>query len=199
MIGLHDTLLKICGITRETDGISAYEAGADLLGVVRAPGSPRYAPDETIRSLHAKRIPLAGVYTRLEDIGNEAEYLDYIQLHFRHNADIIRLVKEMHSVRIISVALSTDPHLLDKLSEYQSGGADIFLVEFANGFSSDAERAKSLRQDFRLGVAGYIKQGDLALIKKLDFSMIDVSRSLEASPGIKDPEKMKTFIMEALN
>ena len=199
MIGLHDTLLKICGITRETDGISAYEAGADLIGVVRAPGSPRYAPDETIQSLHANSIPLAGVYSRLEDIGNEAAYLDYIQLHFRHNADIIRLVKEKYSVRIISVALSTDPHLLHRLSEYQSGGADILLVEFANGFSSDAERAKSLRRNFRFGVAGFIQQGDLAHIRRLDFSMIDVSRSLEASPGIKDPEKMKTFIMEALN
>ncbi|MGC8515261.1 MAG: phosphoribosylanthranilate isomerase [Thermoplasmata archaeon] len=196
---MHDTLLKICGITREADGISAFETGADLLGVVRAPGSPRYAPVETIRSLYGKKIPLAGVYTRLEDIGEEAAYLDYVQLHFRHNAGIIKSIKERLSVRIISVALSTDPQLLHRLSEYQSGGADILLVEFATGFSSEAERAKSLRRNLRFGVAGSIQQGDLAVIRGLDFSMIDVSRSLEASPGVKDPEKMKSFIMEALN
>lgn len=198
MKGLHNTLLKICGITREKDGISAYEAGADILGVVRAPGSPRYAPDETIRSLHAESIPLAGVYTNLEDISGEAESLDYIQLHFRHSAEIISSVKERYSVRIISVALSTDPVLLQKLYEYQSGGADILLVEFANGFSNEIEYAKSLRRNLRFGVAGMIQQADLPAIRGLDFSMIDVSRSLEASPGVKDPEKMKTFIKETV-
>lgn|GEM_PF-3812800 len=199
MTVLHDTLIKICGITRKSDGIYAFERGADIIGVVRAPGSPRYAPDETIRSLHEERIPLAGVYTHLEDIGGEAAYLDYIQLHFRHNADIIRSVRKEYSVRVISVALSTDPGILKKLYEYQSGGADLLLVEFANGFSQEAERAKSLRQNLRFGAAGQIQHADLPLIRSLRFSMIDVSRSLEASPGIKDLEKMKTFIMEALN
>jgi phosphoribosylanthranilate isomerase len=195
---LRDTLLKICGITRGTDGISAFEAGADLIGVVRVPGSPRYASDETVHSLHAEKIPLAGVYTSLEDIGDEAEYLDYIQLHFRHNAGMIRSVKERYSVRIISVTLSTDPEIMKKLSEYKSGGADILLVEFASGFRSEVEKAKTLRKNLRFGVAGSIQERDLAMIRNLDISMIDVSRSLEVSPGIKDPEKMKSFIKEAL-
>ncbi|EQD29039.1 N-(5'-phosphoribosyl)anthranilate isomerase, partial [mine drainage metagenome] len=191
--------LKICGITRLSEGISAFEQGADLVGVVRAPGSPRYASVDVIRKLSKKNVKLAGVYTRQEDIGSETDYLDYVQLHFRHDASTIQSIKEKHAVRVISVALSMDPVMEQRLVEYRDGGADVLLVEFASGFGAEIERARSLRQKIRFGVAGAIQYADLAGIKKLNFSMIDVSRSLEASPGIKDPEKMSRFIREALN
>jgi phosphoribosylanthranilate isomerase len=196
---LRDTLLKICGITKEEDGLAAFDLGADLIGVVRAPGSPRYASEETIRSLHAMKVPLAGVYTHKEDIGPEADYLDYIQLHFKHSADVIKSVKEEHRVRIISVAISSDPEVARKLSEYSAGGADIVMIEFANGFRREMEKAKLLRRNFRFGAAGSIQHEDLPSIRGLDLAMIDVSRSLESSPGVKDREKMRSFIEEALN
>ncbi|MCL4451782.1 MAG: phosphoribosylanthranilate isomerase [Candidatus Thermoplasmatota archaeon] len=196
---MHDTLLKICGITKEDDGLAAYGLGADLIGVVRAPGSPRYASDATIKALHAMNVPLAGVYTHKEDIGPEADYLDYVQLHFKHSADIIKSVKQEHHVRVISVAISTDNEVVHKLSEYHAGGADIILIEFANGFRREMEKAKSLRKNFRFGAAGSIQHEDLPSIRELDLAMIDVSRSLESSPGVKDREKMKSFIEEALN
>ncbi len=182
-----------------SDGISAFDNGADIIGVVRATNSPRYAADDVIRSLSRMNVRLAGVYTRLKDIGSEAAYLDYVQLHFRHDAETIRSIKEKHHVKVISVAMSTDPELKERLISYMAGGADILLVEFASGYSAEKERAKSLRQEIRFGIAGFIQYTDLSGIKKLDFSMIDVSRSLEASPGVKDTDRMSRFIREALN
>jgi phosphoribosylanthranilate isomerase len=43
--------VKICGITSLEDAVAATEAGADLLGFICWPRSPRFVPQETVRSI----------------------------------------------------------------------------------------------------------------------------------------------------
>ena len=55
------TLVKICGLTREQDVDAAVAAGADMVGFVLVPDTPRYVALDRARAL-AARVP-AGVKT----------------------------------------------------------------------------------------------------------------------------------------
>ena len=51
------TRVKICGITRIADGVAAAQAGADAIGFVFWPGSPRAVAIEQARTISAA-LPL---------------------------------------------------------------------------------------------------------------------------------------------
>ncbi len=194
---MSDTLLKICGITRMQDADIAFSAGADIIGVVRSKRSPRFGSSALIHDLNGRGIPVAGVYTSIEEIGDEIEYLDYVQMHFRHTGDDIDKIHDVYGKKTISVAISTDPELDAKISEYKAFQSEIIMIEFAYGLHSEIKLAKSLLSTHRIGVSGGISTPILPEIRDAGFSLIDVSSSLEISPGVKDAEAMELFIQEA--
>jgi len=80
------THIKICGLTNEEDALVAAEAGADFLGFVFYPKSPRYVHREQVReivaSLHARRTAcptLVGVFVD-EPVQRVRETLDFCAL-----------------------------------------------------------------------------------------------------------------------
>ncbi|MBX5489843.1 MAG: phosphoribosylanthranilate isomerase [Chloroflexi bacterium] len=85
--------IKICGLRRLYDGEAALAAGADLVGVVFYPPSPRYLPPEEARRLLAalrERFPTrrwgaVGVFVNapVEQVNAVAAAcdLDFVQLH----------------------------------------------------------------------------------------------------------------------
>lgn len=85
------TKIKICGLTNRADALVATEAGADLLGFIFFPKSPRYVAPETVAEIvPAVRnvnpaIKTVGVFVneRADDIAaiREQTGLDYSQLH----------------------------------------------------------------------------------------------------------------------
>ena len=88
--------VKVCGITRLEDALSAIECGAQAVGFIFHPPSPRYIAPERVRDIVAALPPFVttvGVVVKLSagEINGIAELcrLDRIQLHGGEPAEMI--------------------------------------------------------------------------------------------------------------
>ena len=194
---MTDPLIKICGLTRIDDARLAAERGADILGLVFSKRSRRRVGIDTARQVSSIGKGVAGVYTSMDEIGDEVRYLDYIQLHFRHSITEIQKVKEMSGLKTISVVASLDPDIPGSISSYRKAGTDYVLLEFVSGFRNHHDLASSIADRFEIGLSGRISVDDLPVVKKLKPTIIDASSSIEIEPGIKDHEKLALYLKEA--
>ena len=208
-------LVKICGITREEDGMLAAELGADMLGFVFST-TKRLTSEEFVRSFAAKirasRAPenvplLVGVITdpnseegktaiRLAQEGA----LDAVQFHGiptpANTADALpcyaaaRVGEPSDFDYVAALRKSGEPRiLLDAKVEGIPGGTGKTIPE-----SLLYEKAG----DLPFWLAGGITPENVAAIcDKFHPELIDVSSGVEDAPGIKNAEKMKK-LFEAL-
>ncbi len=96
--------LKICGITTEEDAQLCEMAGADLLGFIFHPESPRYISPEEVSSIRTRDAKRVGVFVKcplqeIEDIAEKAS-LDLLQLHGAFPREICR---DLGPSRVIKV------------------------------------------------------------------------------------------------
>lgn len=201
--GVH---LKICGLTSAADAHAAASIGADYLGFVLHPASPRHI---TIEQFHALRpelpaLPKVGVMVysdsdalaRVHDAG-----FDFVQLHFPNETpffeaamwtDVVAPSKLWLAPRVppgkeldpCFVPLA-DTFLLDAYSPHQHGGT---------GKTGDWAAFAWLQGKFkkvRWVLAGGLKPENIreALAASLA-KFVDVNSGVEASPGVKDPAKL---------
>ncbi|MEZ5308757.1 MAG: phosphoribosylanthranilate isomerase [Pyrinomonadaceae bacterium] len=204
---MNDTKVKICGITKLQDAILAAEFGADVLGFNFCKESPRYIPPESASIIAAQlpdKVEIAGVFVNenLEEIVRvfKATGLDTIQLHGDETPEFTAALKRKTSARIIkafritpsfraSDVLGHDVEfvLLDSYSPKQRGGT---------GKSFDWEIAKTV-----CGIAPnlYLAGGLTPInvreaVLKVKPYAVDVCSGVEARPGVKDVEKLRSFI-----
>ena len=196
---MTDPLVKICGLTRMDDARLAADGGADILGLVFSKRSKRRVSIDTARQVSSIGKDIAGVYTSMDEIGDEIRYLDYIQLHFRHSITDIQKVKEMSGLKTISVVASLDPDIPGSISSYRNAGTDYVLLELVSGFRNYHVLASGIAERFEIGLSGRISVDDLPAVKKLRTTIIDASSSIEIEPGIKDHEKLARYLKEAKN
>ena len=207
-------LVKICGLsTRETLD-AALVAGADMVGFVFFPPSPRHLGLEAARELgrHAKgRAAKVALTVDADDatLENIVETLrpDLLQLHGKETTARVRDIKAKFGLpvmKVIAVETSAD---LAALPGYASV-ADCILF--------DARAPKGATRPGGLG-AVFDWQGLGGLELKLPYMVsggltaenvaeavrvtraggVDVSSGVESAPGIKDPEMIRTFIRAA--
>ena len=157
-------LVKICGLTREEDVAAAAEAGADLAGFVLAE-SPRRA--EAPLPVPDTMISVGVFVGRAEDAGT-----DLVQLYQAENG---------HRSRdgILLRGGETVGHVFDLP----------WLTEDSAHWNRAAEA------EGRVVLAGGLAPENVgAAIAAVRPWCVDASRSLEASPGIKDPERVRAFV-----
>ena len=65
------TRIKICGITNLDDALSAIDAGADALGFVFVPSTPRYLPMEMAAAIIQNLPPFVQTVGVLADAGRD--------------------------------------------------------------------------------------------------------------------------------
>jgi indole-3-glycerol phosphate synthase / phosphoribosylanthranilate isomerase len=164
---LRRPLVKICGLTREEDVAVAAEAGADLAGFVLAE-SPRRA---------AAPLPVpdsllsVGVFVgAVADAGTDLQQL-YAEENGHRARDGVLLRSDAEVARVVDLPwLEEDPAHL--------------------------ERAR--RVDGRVLLAGGLSPENVAeAIAAVRPWAVDASRSLEASPGIKDHDRVREFVEAA--
>ena len=204
-------IVKICGLsTRETLDV-ALQAGADMVGFVFFPPSPRHLSLETARELgrQAKgRAAKVALTVDADDatLSNIVETLqpDLLQLHGRETTARVRDIKAKFGLpvmKVIAVETSADLAVLPGFA----GVADRIL--FDARAPKDATRPGGLgavfdwhvleKLDLKLPfmVSGGLNPDNVAeAVRVTRAGGVDVSSGVERSAGIKDPEMIRMFI-----
>ncbi len=207
------TRIKICGLTREDDVRSVVGAGADALGFVFYPKSPRYIAPERAAALTALLPPFVTAVGLFVNEKPEAvacivktAHLTLLQFHgdetpeICHHAAVASGLPFIRAFRVKPETTSADlleyndiyrnasPFfrglLLDVWSEAYGGAGKVFDWSIVS-----AETAHQVVLSGGLNV-----QNVAGAVTKLRPYAVDVSSGVEASKGIKDAEKIRAFI-----
>jgi phosphoribosylanthranilate isomerase len=208
------TWIKICGTTNLEDALIAVDAGADALGFVFYGKSPRRIDLETAREIVEKlppNIEKVGVFVdepveRIVDTAAQAG-LTAAQLHGveAREPEFIRALKIGRKLKLFLVVPAAD---IDALELNEIREADISAVFFDSGtpqspggtgrifdWKTAASRIQAIGEKLKVVVAGGLNSTNVAdAIRILKPWGVDVASGVEASPGKKDPEKVRAFI-----
>ncbi|MHB1508621.1 MAG: phosphoribosylanthranilate isomerase [Acidimicrobiales bacterium] len=194
--------IKICGITSEEDALLAVAMGADAVGFVFAP-SPRQMSPNAVQAI-VRRLPpeilTVGLFRderaqRVVEVVNRTG-LKAAQLHGNESREDCGYV----AVRIPLVikAFAAGDHRLARAGEY---GAPIILLDApspGSGKVFDWRLAEGAPKGRRLVLAGGLDAVNVAdAIRTVHPWGVDVSSGVEASPGKKDPSKIRAFVQAA--
>ncbi|WP_395090994.1 N-(5'-phosphoribosyl)anthranilate isomerase [Armatimonas sp.] len=192
--------IKICGITCVDDALLAAELGADALGVIAVPGTPRFVTPETVALIRAALppfLPLVVVAQTAEQAcGYSGDVFQLFDGSLREHSRCIRVVRVRDRASLAAVAsAAAEPVsavLLDAYHEKALGGAGIAFDW------SLAVAAKSLLKGKPLILAGGLTPENIAeAIAFVRPYAVDVSSGVEAEPGKKDPQRLRDFIVAA--
>ncbi len=198
--------VKICGITNLDDALAAVDSGADALGFVFFPGSPRYISYDLAASIIAQLPPFittVGVFVN-ELRGNIESAsaltgISAIQLHGDEPPSLCALSKPVIKAFRVKSLDSLDP-----LIDYQ-GKASAFLLDAytpdvlgGSGTTFNWEIASYAKQFGRIILAGGLNPDNIAeAVRRVAPYGVDVSSGVESGKGKKDHMRMKTFIEHA--
>jgi len=198
--------IKICGITTLEDANAAVENGADALGFVFYPKSPRAVTPETAKSIISILPPFitaVGVFVD-EDTDNIEKIASYsglnaIQLHGSEppescniNRNVIKAlrVKDLSDLEVLSSYKTASAYLLDTYSPHEFGGT---------GHVFNWEIAVEAKKFGRIILAGGLNPDNIEeAVQMVQPYGIDVSSGVEGpAKGKKDHNKIKLFIERA--
>ena len=207
-------LVKICGLsTRETLD-AALVAGADMVGFVFFPPSPRHLGLEVARELgrHAKgRAAKVALTVDADDatLENIVETLrpDLLQLHGKETTARVRDIKAKFGLPVMKViAVETSADLVT-LPGYASVADRILFDARAPkgatrpgglGAVFDWQVLANLELELPYMVSGGLTAENVAeAVRVTRAGGVDVSSGVESAPGIKDPEMIRAFIRAA--
>lgn len=199
------TRVKICGITREQDAEAAVEFGADAIGFVFYAPSPRAVTVERASAI-ARRLPpfvtTVALFVDAEPalISDVVERVgvDLLQFHGRENA---AYCAQHRRPWIKAVRVRPDTDLLAAQSEFAAGRGlllDAYRpgVPGGTGETFDWERIPHELAP-RIVLAGGLDAQNVGdAVRRVRPFAVDVSGGVEAEKGVKDPRKIKAFILE---
>jgi phosphoribosylanthranilate isomerase len=207
-------LVKICGLsTRETLDV-ALEAGADMVGFVFFPPSPRHLSLETARELgrQAKgRAVKVALTVDADDatLENIVETLqpDILQLHGKETVARVRDIKQSFGLQVMKVLAVETAADLAPLAGYAAVADRILFDARAPkgatrpgglGAVFDWRVLEGLKLELPFMVSGGLNADNVAeAVRVTRAGGVDISSGVERSPGIKDPELIRAFIRAA--
>jgi phosphoribosylanthranilate isomerase len=199
------TKVKICGITNLNDAIAAVEFGADAIGFIFVPNTPRYIAPAKAAAIIEKLPPFVttvGVFLNetkehIKKIVSQCK-LNALQLHgqeppdfcLRFDRKVVKAfrVKDKESLNVLP-KYTVSAYLLDTYVKGEMGGTG---VTFDWSLASDAKKYGLII------LAGGLNPENVArAIQQVHPYGVDVSSGVEAEPGKKDHSKLKDFIATA--
>ncbi len=191
--------VKICGITNLEDALIAIDAGADALGFVFYPPSPRYIPPQKAKEI-VKQLPpfveRVGLFVnetkeRIEEICASCN-MSLAQLHFEVDEEFL----ERLSIKALPVVRAKAKKDLQKFSNrYRL--VDAFVKEYGGAGKRVALEWFEGVDCSKIILAGGLTPRNIQEVKSYNFYGVDVSSGVEASKGKKDPLKIRDFIKKA--
>jgi len=202
------TLIKICGITQEEDGLLAAELGADAVGFVFYSMSPRRV--EAARATEIARVlpPFVlrvGVFvdaTRNEMVRTaDAVGLDLLQLHGNESVEVFadlprRALKAVRVGRGFAAedALRYAEHASGVVVDTRLVGETVMPGGTGVPFDWDLVRGLRDRVGFLMLAGGLSPENVAEAIRQVRPHAVDVSSAVERLPGRKDPDRLRAFI-----
>ena len=190
-------MVKICGITNRDDALAAVDAGASAIGFNFYRDSPRYI-SHTGAAMIAEKIPASvwkvGVFVNewpetIARIVIDAG-LDIAQLHGSSEAIGVRIWAAVPALDPVVPALIGDVEavLIDSPADTFSGGS---------GKTWDWSQAPKFAQ--KIILAGGLDADNVrTAIEQAHPWGVDACSRIEKSPGLKDHQKMRRFLIAAL-
>lgn len=198
------TLVKVCGLTRLEDARAAHEAGADWLGLVIESESPRRVSVEQAREITSALdgavtvgVMVAPTPERALELAR-ASGVTRIQLHRvdplawpRDFPFPVAIVVGVEGDGSLTAPLPVGEHLvmLDTAHDRLAGGT-------GRPFPWDTARVVASSRDVMLA-GGLGPENVRDAIDAVRPWAVDASSSLEASPGIKDHERVRAYVEAA--
>jgi phosphoribosylanthranilate isomerase len=197
--------IKICGITRSEDALAAVTAGADAIGLVFYPPSPRNVSIDQAATIAADLPPFVttvGLFVNADadwisqvvrEVGIDLiqfhgdECADYCASHGRPWIRALRMKEGLNLGEQMTVFANARGVLLDAYRPGIPGGT---------GETFDWSRIPAtLTQPIIL--AGGLRPDNVAdAVRQVKPYAVDVSGGVESSPGIKDADKMHRFVAQ---
>jgi indole-3-glycerol phosphate synthase / phosphoribosylanthranilate isomerase len=204
--------VKICGITTVEDGVAAARAGADAIGFVFVPGSPRCVTVETARAISRALPPFVlrvGVFADLPPSEVEriaaAVALDIVQLHGDETPEEVAGFQR----RAIKAVPVDEQFTAADALRFEGQASGILLdtratpggVTGGTGRTFDWARAREVREraSFLVLAGGLTPENVGVALTAVRPDAVDVSSGVESSPGRKDADKVRAFIHAVRN
>lgn len=195
--------VKICGITRVEDGVTAAQLGADAIGVVFYPPSPRHVSIEQAQTITRSLPPFVtrvGLFVDATeeqvDAAVSAVGLDLLQFNGDETAEDCRAFG-LPYIKAIRMQREVDLYASQRDYADASGLLLDAYVAGAPGGSGESFDWRRVPTDLAKPIilAGGLTAANVkAAIKEVRPFAVDVSSGVETSKGIKDPEKISAFI-----
>lgn len=199
------TRVKICGITRPEDAERACASGADALGFVFYPRSPRAVDPEQVRQIVDGLPPFVvsvGVFVdsplrEVLDIADRCR-LNAVQLHGREDPDYCSRIP----LKVIKAFRIAGDRLPEEISRYR---VDAILLDThrpgvpgGTGETFCWDVAREAKKFGRIILAGGLDCTNVAeAIAQVQPYAVDVSSGVEREPGLKDPVLLAEFLRRA--
>lgn len=207
-------IVKICGLSTPEALDAALDAGADMVGFVFFPPSPRNVSFETVRALGARvkgRAKKVALSVDADDalLANVVGALspDFLQLHGKETPARLSAVKGHFRLPVIkAIAVETRADL-DLVAAY-AAVADRLLFDARPpreatrpgglGKSFDWRLLQNLDVPVPFMLSGGLDAGNVAeALRVTHADGVDVSSGVERAPGEKDPDRIRAFVRAA--
>jgi phosphoribosylanthranilate isomerase len=214
------TRVKICGLRTEAALDAALAAGADFVGFVLFPKSPRNVSLAEAQALvrHARTDGRARTVTLLVDpddalvdrVATEIEP-DFIQLHGHETPARAQEIRDRSGLPVLKAVPVSRAAEVDAAFSYLAagGGADLLMFDAkppadpaalpgGNGLAFDWHILEGAAQRAPFALAGGLTPENVAAaIALTGAAIVDVSSGVESRPGEKDPERIRRFLQAA--
>jgi phosphoribosylanthranilate isomerase len=201
-------IVKVCGVRSADVAEAAIDAGADWLGLVLVPGSPRHVDDDAARAVLDAvrgRADLVGVMVdaTAEECESAAQRyrLAAVQVH----GQLSPAVAAITSVTVIRAINVTDPHAAftddwwpDGLVLLDAAPTEATALPGGTGQQVDDGVASAVARHRRMILAGGLSAANVGqAIAAVRPYGVDASSGLETSPGVKDPGRVRAYVVAA--
>ena len=199
------TRVKICGITRPEDALTAVKAGADAIGLVFYGPSPRCVSLEQAQAI-AQVIPPFVTITALfvdptaEEVQKilDSVRIDLIQFHGdenehfceQFNTPYIKAIRVRNTQDVVANRLRFPSALAFLLDSFKPG------VPGGTGETFDWSLIPQESQKPIILAGGLTAENIATAIQQVSPFAVDVSGGVEATKGIKDASKIQEFMNE---
>lgn len=203
--------VKVCGLTSLVDAEFADRCGADYLGFILYPKSPRHISLAQFRAMeprlpHRRKVAVSVEPTSTELTEQLGAGFDYFQIHYRPEIEAERIAEWSELVGAKRLWLAPKLPVGTEVSEGALRAArfilwDTFHAEGFGGSGKTGDWAKFARHQAAHPKHFWILAGGLnpenigEALLKTGTKFVDVNSGVERAPGVKDEAKLKAFIV----